>query len=122
MKKTKMIILLVIVIVCVVFLGNHFINRYIAEKKIDSYIEDYGISKEDISRENFPLFGFSPNSQPGFGKGIYTKEDGDNYYLFEYDKKNDKIDVFANVRGNEVSMDDALFKELKHQPSDKVLP
>lgn len=122
MKKTKMIILLVIVIVCVVFLGNHFINRYIAENKIDSYIEDYGISKEDISRENYPLFGFSPNSQPGFGKGIYTKEDGDNYYLFEYDKKNDKIDVFANVSGNEVSMDDELFKELKHQPSDKELP
>ncbi|MEC0303699.1 DUF3139 domain-containing protein [Terribacillus saccharophilus] len=121
-KKKLMILLLIIVIVCAVFLGNHFINRYIAEKKIDPFIEDYGIFKDDIREENYPLFGFSPNSQPGFGKGIYTKDDGDNYYIFEYDKENDKIDVFANVYGNEVSMDDKLFKELKHQPSDKVLP
>ncbi|WP_175074779.1 DUF3139 domain-containing protein [Terribacillus sp. AE2B 122] len=120
-KKLMIIILLIIVIVGVVSFGNYFIDRYTAEKKIDSYIEDYGISKEDISDENYPLFG-SLNSPPGFVKIIYTKDDGENFYIFEYDEDNDRVDVFANVRGNEVSMDDEFFKELKHQPSDKVLP
>lgn len=120
-KKLMLIILLIIVIVVAVSLGNYFINRYIAEKKIDSYIEDYGISKDVISDENYPLFG-SLNSPPGFIKCIFTKDDGDNFYIFEYDEDNDRVDVFANVRGNEVPMDDEFFKELKHQPSDKVLP
>ncbi|MGG1596066.1 hypothetical protein [Terribacillus saccharophilus] len=120
-KKITLIILLVIVIVGVVSLGNYIINWYNAEKKIDSYIEDYGITSEDISDENYPLFG-SLNSPPGFVKIISTKDDGENFYIFEYDEDNDRVDVFANVYGNEVPMDDALFKELKHQPSDKVLP
>lgn len=118
----RKIILIFIVVLCVVFLGTHFINRYNAEKKIDQYIEDYGLSKEDMSLEQYPLFN-SLNSTPGYAKVIIMKDDKQNSYVFEYDKDHDKVIFSANVAGNgEVSFGDELMKELKHQPSEKILP
>ncbi|MFB1097344.1 hypothetical protein [Terribacillus sp. JSM ZJ617] len=116
MKKKFMIAVLLIIIA---ILSTHFINRYIAEKKIDQYIEDYGITKDDISEEGYPLFN-SLSAPKGYFKSISTKEDGENYYIFRYFK--DKVEFYGVVEGNEVSIDDKLIKKLKHQPSEKVLP
>lgn len=119
MKKK---ILLLVILICIVLLSIHFINRYNAEKKIDQYIKDYGITKEEISEEQYPLFN-SLNSTPGFAKVILTKDDKENSYVFEYDKDDDKVIFSANVYGNGgITFGDELMKELKHQPSDKVLP
>jgi outer membrane protein assembly factor BamA len=117
-KKIFIVILLIVFLIVIAFLGTYLTNRYIAEKKIDQYVQGYGITKAEISNEEYPLFN-SISAPKGFFKTIYTKEDGGNYYIFHYD--NNKVIFSAVVKGNEVSIDDKLIKELKHQPSEKVL-
>lgn len=118
-KKIIIVILWIILLIIIAFLGTYFTNRYSAEKKIDQYVQDYGITKAEISNEEYPLFN-SLSAPKGFFKTIYTKEDGENYYIFHYD--NNKVNFTAVIEGNEVSIDDKLVEKLKHQPSEKVLP
>ncbi|WP_077309381.1 DUF3139 domain-containing protein [Terribacillus halophilus] len=119
MKKK---IILIVILISTILLSIHFIDRHNAEKKIDQYIQDYGISIDEISEEYYPLFN-SLNSTPGFAKVIVTKDDKENSYIFDYDKEDDKVIFSANVYGNGgITFGDELMTELKHQPSDKVLP
>ncbi|PAF16941.1 DUF3139 domain-containing protein [Terribacillus saccharophilus] len=120
MKKRIIIsVLWIVPLIIIAFLCIYFTNRYNAEKEIDQYIQDYGITKAEISNEEYPLFN-SLSVPKGFFKTIYTKEDEENYYIFQFDNK--KVIFSAVVEGNEVSIDDKLIEKLKHQPSEKVLP
>ncbi|MCM3224235.1 DUF3139 domain-containing protein [Terribacillus saccharophilus] len=120
MKKILVIVIVLLALISITLLSLHFYNRHQAEEKIDSYIKDYGLTKQDIETEEYPLFN-SLSAPKGYFKSIFTSEDKDNYYIFHYDKDTDKVTFSGVVEGNEVSIDDELIKKLKHQPSEKVL-
>ena len=121
-KKIALVLLTLVVIIGGISLIVHFHNRKVAEDKIDQYISDYGIPKNEIQSEEYPLF-TSVSAPAGFFKTVYVKNENDkqNYYIFHYDPSSKKVKFSAVVEGNEISMHDKLIKKLKYQPSDKVL-
>ena len=117
MFKKIIIILGVIILLGLSFFAYYSFQKTASEKKINTYISEYGIPSDKIKETDF---NFSPKQSLSFTKTVKMSDDSENTYYFNYDLKSKKVTFYATVYGNAVDLNDSLSSKLKYQPSEKV--